>query len=55
MTQDASDAWIKAVETKTGSPWENGYWESFNGQMRDELLNCEIFYSLSEPQIIIES
>ena len=31
-----------------GSPWENGYNESFNGKLRDELLNGEIFYSLAE-------
>ena len=37
-----------------GSPWENGYCESFNGRFRDELLNGEIFYSLREAQIIIE-
>jgi putative transposase len=52
--------WIKAVGAKTayiepGSPWENGYCESFNGRMRDELLNGEIFYSLREAQIIVES
>ena len=52
--------WIKAVGAKTayiepGSPWENGYCESFNGRMRNELLNGEIFYSLREAQIIIES
>ena len=51
--------WIKAVGTKTAyieprSPWENGYCESFNGRMRDELLNGAIFYSLRETQIIIE-
>ena len=51
--------WIKAVGAKTayiepGSPWENGYCESFNGRMRDELLNGEVFYSLREAQIIIE-
>ena len=51
--------WIAAVGTKTayiepGSPWENGYCESFNGRFRDELLNGEIFYSLQEAQIIIE-
>ena len=51
--------WIKAVGAKTayiepGPPWENGYCESFNGRMRDELLNGEIFYSLREAQIIIE-
>lgn len=37
-----------------GSPWENGYIESFNARLRDELLNGEIFYSLKEAQIIIE-
>ena len=52
--------WIAAVGAKTayiapGSPWENGYIESFNARMRDELLNGEIFYSLKEAQIIIES
>ena len=51
--------WIAAVGAKTayiepGSPWENGYYESFNGRMRDELLNGEVFYSLREPQILIE-
>jgi len=51
--------WIKAAGARTayiepGSPWENGYCESFNGRMRDELLNGEIFYSLREAQIIIE-
>jgi len=37
-----------------GSPWENGYCESFNGRLRDECLNGEIFYSLKEAQIVIE-
>lgn len=37
-----------------GSPWENGYIESFNGKLRDELLNGEIFYSLAEAQVLIE-
>ena len=37
-----------------GSPWENGYCESFNGKLRDELLNGEIFYSLKEAQVVIE-
>jgi transposase InsO family protein len=36
------------------SPWENGYCESFNGKLRDECLNGEIFYSLREAQIVIE-
>ena len=51
--------WITAVGAKTayiepGSPWENGYCESFNARFRDELLNGEIFYSLREAQILIE-
>jgi putative transposase len=55
----AVQEWIAAVGAKTayiapGSPWENGYVESFNARMRDELLNGEIFYSLKEAQIIIE-
>ena len=52
-------AWVAAVGAKTayiepGSPWENGYIESFNARLRDELLNGEIFYSLKEAQIVIE-
>lgn len=52
--------WIGAVGAKTayiepGSPWENGYVESFNARLRDELLNGEIFYTLKEAHIIIES
>ena len=51
--------WITAVGAKTafiepGSPWENGYCESFNARFRDELLNGEIFYTLAEAKIIIE-
>ena len=37
-----------------GSPWENGYCESFNGKLRDECLNGEIFYSLKEAQVVVE-
>jgi transposase InsO family protein len=37
-----------------GSPWENGYCESFNGKLRDDCLNGEIFYPLKEAQIVIE-
>ena len=52
--------WIAAVGAKTayiepGSPWENGYCESFNGKLRDELLNGEIFYTLKEAKIMIEA
>ena len=39
----------------TGSPWENGYCESFNSKLRDELLNVGIFYSLREAEVLIES
>ena len=51
--------WITAVGSNAayiepGSPWENGYCESFNARFRDELLNGEIFYSLREAQILIE-
>ncbi|WP_423208245.1 IS3 family transposase [Paracoccus yeei] len=51
--------WISAVGAKTayiepGSPWENGYCESFNARFRDEMLNGEVFYSLREAQILIE-
>lgn len=57
---EAVQIWIAAVGSKTayiapGSPWENGYVESFNARLRDELLNGEIFYSLREAQIVIES
>ena len=51
--------WLARLGTGTlyiepGSPWENGYCESFNGKLRDECLNGEIFYSLKEGQIVIE-
>ena len=57
---EAVRTWIAAVGSRTaaiaqGSPWENGYVESFNARLRDELLNGEIFYSLREAQIVIES
>jgi putative transposase len=45
---------IKPLFIEPGSPWENGYIESFNGKMRDELLDGEIFYSLKEAQVLIE-
>ena len=38
-----------------GSPWENGYNESFNGKLRDELLNREVFYTLEEASVLIEN
>lgn len=45
---------VKTVYIEPGSPWENGYIESFNGKLRDELLNGEIFYTLQEAKILIE-
>jgi transposase InsO family protein len=52
--------WLNRLEVKTlfielGSPWENGYIESFNGKLRDELLNGEIFTTLLEAQVLIEN
>ncbi len=51
--------WLQRMGVKTlfiepGSPWENGYVESFNGKLRDELLNGEIFYTLLEAKVLIE-
>lgn len=51
--------WLAGLSVTTlfiepGSPWENGYNESFNGKLRDELLDREIFYSLKEAQFLIE-
>ena len=55
----AVKGWIHGVGGKTafiepGSPWENGYVESFNGKLRDELLNGEVFNTLREAQVLIE-
>ena len=59
MTAKVVRSWLANLGAKTlfiepGSPWENGYWESFNGKLRDELLNGEIFYSLKEAAVVIE-
>jgi hypothetical protein len=56
---EAVKAWITGVGTKSAyiekaSPWENGYVESFNGKLRDELLNGEVFNTLKEAQVLIE-
>ena len=45
---------VKTLYIEPGSPWENGYNESFNGKLRDELLNGEIFYTLKEAKVLIE-
>jgi putative transposase len=58
FTARAVRKWLKRMGVKTlfiepGSPWENGYIESFNGKMRDELLNREIFTTLEEARVLI--
>ncbi len=45
---------VKTLFIEPGSPWENGYIESFNGKLRDELLNREIFTTLTEAKVLIE-
>ena len=59
FTAKAVRAWLGKVGVKTlyiepGSPWENGYVESLNGKLRDELLNGEIFYTVAEARVLIE-
>jgi hypothetical protein len=60
MTAIAVREWLGKLEVGTlfiepGSPWESGYCESFNGKLRDELLNGEIFNTMTEARIIIEA
>jgi len=59
FTAKAVRRWLNDLEVnmlfiERGSPWENGYIESFNGKLRDELLNREIFTTLTETKILIE-
>lgn len=59
FTARAIRKWLNRLGVKTlfiepGSPWENGYIESFNGKLRDELLNREIFTTLTEAKVLIE-
>ena len=59
FTSQVVREWLQRVNVGTlfierGSPWENGYIESFNGKLRDELLNGEIFYTLREAKVLIE-
>lgn len=59
FTARAVRKWLNRLGVKTlfiepGSPWENGYIESFNGKLRDELLNREIFTTLEEARVLIE-
>jgi transposase InsO family protein len=58
FTAKAVREWLDRLGVETlfiepGSPWENGYVESFNGKLRDELLNREIFYTLGEAKVLI--
>jgi transposase InsO family protein len=46
---------VKTLYIEPGSPWENGYIESLNGKLREELLNVEIFVMLFEAQVLIEN
>ena len=59
FTAKAARGWLGRVGAKTlyiepGTPWENGYVESFNGKLRDELLDREIFYTLLEVRVLTE-
>jgi putative transposase len=59
FTATAVRKWLARLSVQTlfiepGCPWENGYVESFNGKLRDELLNREIFYTLTEAQVLLE-
>ena len=44
----------RTLYIEPGSPWENGYAESFNGKLRDELLDREVFYTLLEVRVLTE-
>jgi putative transposase len=57
---DAIRKWLEKKHIRTlyiepGSPWENGYIESFNGRFRDEVLDREVFYSVKEAKVIVEN
>jgi transposase InsO family protein len=59
FTAKAVRTWLNRLGVKTlfiepGSPWENGYIESFNGKMRDELLHLEVFTTLTEARVLIK-
>lgn len=60
FTAKAVQSWLERMEVKPtyiepGSPWENGYNESFNGKLRDELLDRELFDTLFEAQVLVEN
>ena len=57
---DAIEKWLKRNNVETlhiaaGSPWENGYIESFNGKLRDDVLNREVFHSVKEAKVVVEN
>jgi transposase InsO family protein len=57
FTAKSIQDWLRRLGVKTlyitpGSPWENGYNESFNGRFRDEFLSCEVFYTLKEAEVL---
>jgi putative transposase len=59
LTANALREWLARLRVRTlyiepGSPWENGFCESFNGKLRDEHLNGEIYYTLTEARVLIE-
>ena len=59
FTSKAVRDWLERLQVQTlfiepGCPWENGYVESFNGKLRDELLNREIFYTMTEAEVLLE-
>jgi len=59
FTAKAIRKWLNRLGVKTlfiepGSPWENGYIESFNGKLRDELLSREVFYTMTEAEVLIK-
>jgi len=59
FTSKAVREWLERLRIQTlfiepGCPWENGYVESFNGKLRDELLNREIFYTMTEAEVLLE-
>jgi hypothetical protein len=47
--------WLKTAFIEPDIPWENDYYESSNGKLRNELLNRELFYNLKEPKVLIEN
>ena len=60
LTAQVLRDWLGALDVKTlyiepGSPWENGYVESFNARLRDELLNGERFYTLAEARAVVSA